>query len=421
MNTTHPTEKRIYRGPILAGLIFLAAVALGAAIWWYGPWNAERRYRRSSLVSLRRLVDRDPKNQAAWRQLGLRLARDGDPLAERYLREALALKPDDAEVATALGELLLFTGAYPEAFQILRAAVEHHPHFLPARMVLGRLYKRKGSYLHASSQFEAITARDRQWPDVWYELANCYLQMQQTAKARSAITEALRQSPRDPQYLALQGSIEAAVGNVDAGIASTKAAAELAPRDLKIQSNLTNMLIYYHRNAQDLADAERLIARIEQLAPNHPLLPYQRGELERLRSNWQAAARYLEMALHTVPERNEVYFSLSQVYRRLNRPQDSERMLAVYRRRQDLQRRIDEVRMMLGAHPNDITLHTRLADLQVKAGDHAGAVSTLEAALQIAPGDAQVQRRLQQLKSLRTPGAPSSEAMSVHSGSESGP
>jgi tetratricopeptide (TPR) repeat protein len=352
-------------------------------------------------------VDRDPKNQAAWRQLGLRLARDGDPLAERYLREALALKPDDAEVATALGELLLSTGIYPEAFQILRAAVEHHPNFLPARMVLGRLYKRKGSYQHASTQFETITARDRQWPDAWYELAICYLQMQQTAKARSAITEALRRNPRDPQYLALQGSIEAAVGNVDAGIASTKAAAELAPRDLKIQSNLTNMLIYYHRNAQDRADAERLIARIEQLAPNHPLLPYQRGELERLRGNWQAAAHYLEMALRTVPERNEVYFSLSQAYRRLNRPQDAERMLAVYRQRQDLQRRIDEVRMMLGAHPNDVTLHARLADLQAKAGDYAGAVSTLEAALQIAPGAAQVQRRLQQLKSLRAPGSES--------------
>ena len=384
---------------LLLGLLAAALAALG--IWWFGPWSAAYRYGHMDLVSIRHVSDAEPNNALAWREMGLRLAHDGDgALAEPALRRALELNPSDPEVGTGLGELLLAIHSYPEAFQVLRSTIAHHPHYTLAHMALGRLYKQKGSYQHAAEEFESVTAYDPHYADAWYEVAICYLQMQQAAKAQSAVDSALRQSPREAEYLALKGSIDAAVGNVDAGITASKAAADLAPRDLKIQVNLANILLANHRSAGDLDAAEAVIGKIEQIAPKYTMLPYLRGELEQLRQNWLASARYLEMAIETAPSHNEAYFALSQSYRRLNRVHDADRLLTIYRKRQDIHRRIEGQRIALASQPNNLSLYVEIADLQMQYGDRAGAVSTLEAARQIDPKAPQIQRMLAQLKAL---------------------
>lgn len=394
--------QRKNRIPALAFGLVLLAVA-GVALWWYGPWNVERRYQRMDLVSLKQRVDTNPKDFAAWREIGLRLARHGDRMAELPLTQAYTLNNSDPHVATALGEVLLAENHYSEAFQILKSVVERNPKFALARMALGKLYRRKGSYLHASEQYEAVVANNKNYTEAWYELGVCYLLMQQAAKAQSAIDEALRQSPNDPHFLALKGSVDAAVGNVVAGLETTKRAAELAPDNLRIQVNFANMLLAHHRSDEDLKLAEQVIGRIEQLDVRYPLLPYQRGELERLRGNWQAAARFLEQAVRSAPMQDEVYFALSQTYRRLNRKKEADELLTVYRRRQDINRQIDEVRIALGARTEDASLYTKLADLQLQLNDSEGAMNSLQTALQINPKDTKIQNRLQQLKSRSTP------------------
>src|SRR5687768_1603283 len=176
-----PLSRRYTRRPVLLAVVG-AIILVGLAVWWLGPWSAPLRYRRTNLVSLRRHLDRNPKDFAAWKELGIRLARDGDALAEKPLREAFALKPSDPEVATGLGELLLSEKRYPESFQVLKAAVEHNPRFTLARMALGRVYIRQASYHHATRQFEEVTKLDPGFTEAWYELALCYLQMQQSKK-----------------------------------------------------------------------------------------------------------------------------------------------------------------------------------------------------------------------------------------------
>src|SRR5438309_1200585 len=100
--------------PVLA---LLSLVLIGIVVWWYGPWNAENRYKRMDLVSLRRTLDDRPNDFVGWKMLGMRLAKDGDRIAETPLRQAHALNPADPEVTTALGELLLETKRLPEAFE----------------------------------------------------------------------------------------------------------------------------------------------------------------------------------------------------------------------------------------------------------------------------------------------------------------
>jgi tetratricopeptide (TPR) repeat protein len=404
--TNTRTEDLATRGRRRWVLPFLAAlVVLSGVTWWFGPWSAPIRYSRSSLLDLRRIAEKDPQNQQAWRAIGLRLARAGDGgMAEPALRQALALNLADAEVATGLGEVLMSRGEYPEAFQVLRAAIEHQPDYLLARMALGRLYRRRGSHLNAAEQFRAVVDRDSRFADAWYELAICHLQMQQSAQAQNAIEQALREAPREPDYLALKGSIQVAVGEVDPGIEATRLAAELAPGDVRIQATLVNLLLAHHRSDDDLDLAEKTLEHLGAIAPQQQLLPYQRGQLHLLRGNWQQAVVDLEQARERSPGQDEVYYSLSQAYRRSGREAEADEVLAVYRRRQDLRRRIDDVRVALGSEPKDpAKLYEDLAVLQVNYGDFDAAINSLEQALTHQPDRESARARLADLRGSRPP------------------
>jgi tetratricopeptide (TPR) repeat protein len=399
-STTPDQKGKPLRLPLIIGATLLTLVAAGAAAWWFGPWSAPFRYGHTDLVSLRRKVAQNPKDYHAWREIGLRLAKDGDPLAYGALQEAYALNPNDVEVGTGLGELLMETRSYPEAFQVLKSVTSRVPKYTLGRMALGRLYRRKGSYQHAASEFEAVTAQDPKDSGAWYELAVCYLQMQRAAKSQEAITKALSLQPKDPQYLLLKGSIDTALGQIDSGIAATKSAADLAPKDVKVQSTFVNLLLAHHRGPEDLKLAGEVLGRLEQLSPNDPFLPYQRGELERLQQNWTAAATYLERAQTTIPGQIEVYFSLGQVYRRLGRNADADRVLAVYHKLQDLRRKIDDVRVAIGSSPRDVSLYAKLIDYQLQLGDREGAASSLQAAYDIDPKSPHIRKHVEAMKKM---------------------
>ncbi len=377
----------------------LAAVVLAGgmvtALGWNSPVGRGLRYRMTSLVSLGEITARDPRDRLAWRELGLRLARDGDgTLAEPALRSALALDNSDPEVATALGEILTARGDRNEALQVLRGAISHQSDYPLARMALGRLYRHRGAYHLAAEQFRAVAAGHRDFPDASYELAVCYLQMQQVQNARSAIDHALLQSPRQPEYLALRGAVLAAVGQVDDAIACLRSAAGNAPGDVRIQANLASLLLAHERGPADLALAEQTCRDIERLDPHYRLLPYLHGRLAMARQDWGAAARFLQEAAATTPGQDEIHYALSQVYRRLGRSDEAERETRIYRERQETMRRIDELRIALTTSRHPADLYERLADLQLKADDPGAAAVSLEQSLQGHPDRPDLRKRL---------------------------
>lgn len=384
-NISDPESHRRVRAPLLVFIILAIGSALAAA-WWYRPANAENRYSRMSLVSLRQLLDRDTNNAKAWRQLGLRVARDGDAaLAEPALVQALQLNPADSQLSAALGEIWMAGNRYPEAFQILKAAELAHPKDPVAHRALGRLYLRKASYQHAYDEFEAVVTADRLADDAWFQMAVCSVEMQKASQAQEDVGRAVALKPNDAHYLALQGSVNIAAGNAAEGIKQMERAAELAPKDIKIESSLINLLLEQHRDAADLAAAEAAIGRLEQLSPDYPLIPLMRGKLELLKQNWDAAARYLEKAMRANPQQDQVYFDLSQAYRRLNRAAESDKMITLYRRRLETRKRIDALTMAVSATPADISLYRQLVDLKMQLGDQDSAVETIKAGLQIEP------------------------------------
>lgn len=80
-----------------------------------------------------RILQRDPACAPAWHQLGLVALRRRDiENAERFVRHAVELAPDEATFRHALGMVAAFLGRYDEAEAEYRAAVRLRPDFAEA-------------------------------------------------------------------------------------------------------------------------------------------------------------------------------------------------------------------------------------------------------------------------------------------------
>lgn len=383
---------------LVGGLTVTAALA--SVTFWLSPMARPLRYERMSLLDLRRETRRDASNFEAWKKLGLRLAAAGDGgMAEPVLRSAFALRPNDPEAATALGEILMERREYPEAFQVLKTAVDENPGYPLARMALGRLHRRRGAYHLAVEQFRAVVENHRGFPDAWGQLATCYLQMQQVAKADEAISRALEAEPDQPEYLLIRAATLAAVGkHREAGQVMERASAA-RPDDPGIQARYATLLLTHYERPEDLDRAGELLKALQQKAPDHPLLPYLRGQLAVHRGEWAASVPHLERARALNPGQDEVYYALSQAYRRVGREADADQALSTYRKNQSLRREIDELRIKLAVVAKRTPLYLRLARLQDQAGDRAGAAASLQTASQLDPDNPELKKEIARLQS----------------------
>jgi cytochrome c-type biogenesis protein CcmH/NrfG len=84
--------------------------------------------------------------------------------------------------------------------------------------------------------------------------------------------------------------------------------------------------------------------RAIEVDPSNGMACYFLGRIRLRRNELTEALAMLEKAAQLAPQAHEVQFTLSQVYVRLNRPQDAERARAEYERLQSIyQRRIGMV------------------------------------------------------------------------------
>lgn len=394
-----------FRPRMLAvGLVLIAGLA--AAVFWLSPMARPLRYEGMSLLDLRRETRRDASNFEAWKALGLRLAAAGDGgMAEPALRSAFALDPGDPEPATALGEILIERREYPEAFQVLKTAVDENPGFPLARMALGRLHRRRGAYHLAVEQFKAVVESRSDFPDAWAQLATCYLQMQQVARAEEAISRALEAEPEQPEYLLIEAATLAAVGKHREARGAMERATAARPGDPSLQARYATMLLAHYEKPEDLERAESLLKALQKSAPDHPLLPYLRGQLAVHRGQWAAAVPLLERARALTPGQDEVHYALAQAYRRVGRAAEADRALSNYRKNQSLRREIDELRIQLAVVDARTPIYLRLAELQMEAGDRAGAIVSLQTASQLDPDNAKLKKEMARLQ-----GTPSANA-----------
>jgi tetratricopeptide (TPR) repeat protein len=188
--------------------------------------------------------------------LGLMLAKAGNPDAERYLRAATTLKPtaspdEGLERAwVSLGHVI--EAQKPdEAVEAYQKASTLQPHDTEPYLSAAPLMERQNHFSDAIEQYKKVLEIDPSSTDALTGLANIYMRGRQFTLAEEVLKKLVALRPDDPGAHMQLGRMLAAAGENDAAIAELQAALKLAPNDADLQRDLAD--VYAASGKQELA------------------------------------------------------------------------------------------------------------------------------------------------------------------------
>ena len=179
------------------------------------------------LAKNRARVAKNARDPVALNDLGFALRQNGKlDEAEKYLKQALEIKPDLATAHTNLSVVYFDQKRYDEAAKEAVAAVKldaNHPVF---RVVLGNALSKTGDLKGAAQEYRIAIKLKPNYENAHYNLGRVLFEDGQATEARFALAEAIHLDPKDDRTLLLLDKLEAgAAGAVKStGAAVSKSA-----------------------------------------------------------------------------------------------------------------------------------------------------------------------------------------------------
>ena len=303
-------------------------------------------------------------------------------------RQFLKLHPEVAAIHSNLGAALAGLGRYEEAVPEYKAALRQSPKLVGARLNLALLYYKTGKIDEASRELEKVYAEDAGNHQAVLLLGDCYLRMgrekdvirilepeekkfpddmavaymlgtalirekrveegevlvdrilrngdsaeahlmlgsakmnvQDYAGARDEFAKAVALNPNLPEVHVLYAKALMLTGDSDLSAKEYKT--ELTVDPYNFDANL--QLGVAARQEQDYEQAEKYFVRAQQTRPGDPGVLYQLALVAIDQGHLDQARQILEGLVKQSPQFTEAHVSLSLVYYRLKRPEDSKR------------------------------------------------------------------------------------------------
>jgi tetratricopeptide (TPR) repeat protein len=191
--------------------------------------------------------------------LGLMLAKAGDPDAEKFLRAATTLTPtahvDEGHARAWLSLAhVLETRKPDEAIAAYKQAAALEPNNPEAHLSAGLLLEKENRFADAEQEYKQALAIDATSEDALTGLANIYMRGNRFADAGEVLRKLVALHPNDAAAHMQLGRMLAAAGKNDEAIAELQAAAKLAPGDLSVQRDLADL--YSTQKKFGLAEAQ---------------------------------------------------------------------------------------------------------------------------------------------------------------------
>ena len=101
----------------------------------------------------------------------------------------------------------------------------------------------------------------------------------------------------------------------------------LAPDDVNAKYNLAFTLIQQSEHDR----AKQLLQQVTTSDPSQADAQYQLGKMLLDDGDAKDAVLHLELAAKNAPNKDYIHYQLQQAYRKISRPQDAERELAIYK------------------------------------------------------------------------------------------
>src|SRR5581483_1544069 len=189
-----------------------------------------------SIAAYRKSVAAKPDVFESNLNLGLMLAKAGQPDAAQYLRAATRLKPtakEDEGRARAwlsLGHVIENTNP-GEAVSAYREAAKLQPNDPEPHLAAGLVLEKQNQFADAQQEFQQALTIDPQSADALTGLASIYMRGRQFSQAEQVLRKLVTLRPEDAGAHMQLGRMLAADNQNDAAIAELETAVKLAPSD----------------------------------------------------------------------------------------------------------------------------------------------------------------------------------------------
>ena len=251
-------EKRDLAGaePLLQKVV---AADAGNFQAWYDlgyVYNALGRT-EESIAAYRKSVVAKPDVFESNLNLGLMLAKAGQPDAEQFLRAATKLTPTghpaEGRARAWLGLAHVLEGSKPdEAAEAYRQAAVLLPKDPEPHLAAGQLLEKENRFADAEQEYKQALAINAGSADALTGLANLYMRGRRFAEAEEFLRKLAAVHPEDGAVHRQLGRVLAAAGKNADAIAELEAALKLAPADTGLQRDLAEL--YAREKKYDLAE-----------------------------------------------------------------------------------------------------------------------------------------------------------------------
>ena len=245
---------------IVCGALFLALCSITT-------WRDAHFYQDSQTI-WRETLRQDPDSLVALDNLSRALIDSGqlNEALERS-RQALAIRPTDAEAENNLALIFLRQGKFDEALNHSRASIAIQPRNAQAYDILAQACLKSGQPDMAIAAYRKTLEIDPSLAEAWCNLGFALLQQHRAAEASDAYQKAL---DLDPNYALAHndlGNILLQQGRIDDALEHFLRAAQAQPNFGEAHYNIAEILLRKGRTGEALAEYRKTLACLPNLAP----------------------------------------------------------------------------------------------------------------------------------------------------------
>ncbi|MFZ0760185.1 MAG: tetratricopeptide repeat protein [Candidatus Sulfotelmatobacter sp.] len=211
-----------------------------------------------SIAAYRKSVAAKPDVFESNLNLGLELAKTGQPGAEEFLRAATHLQPTghaaEGQFSAWLALAHVLEKSKPdEALADYQQAAMLQPKETEPHLSAGQLLEQENKFAEAEQEYKQALALDSRSTDALIGLANIYMRGRRFPEAEEYLRKLLAIEADSAQVHVQLGRVLAAEGKTDAGIAELQAGLKLAPDDDAARRDLADL--YVAAGKSDLAES----------------------------------------------------------------------------------------------------------------------------------------------------------------------
>jgi tetratricopeptide (TPR) repeat protein len=264
-----------------------------------------------SIAAYRKSVAAKPDVFESNLNLGIQLAKAGQPDAEQFLRAATQLKPTsrvaEGQERAWLSLAHVLEATKPEeAIAAYRQAAVLQPKDAEPHAAAGLLLEKQGKFSGAVEEYKQALALDPA-SDALTGLANVYMRGRRFPEAEEYLRKLVALHPDQAAAHVQLGRVLAAEENNDAAIAELQAGAKLAPADISVLRDLADLYATTGKNDQAEAAYRALLAA----HPNDAELHHGLGQTLLREKKFAAAQQEFLATVKLKPEFGEAYGDLA--------------------------------------------------------------------------------------------------------------